>query len=241
MTDFKVREDLVSNYDDYYIDSDAEWRRLGALDKSSNIINLCKELDIEKALEIGAGDGGVLQQLSLRGFANELYGIEISKSGVDTIKNKKINRLIRCDLYDGYTIPYQDNEFDLAILSHVVEHLEYPRQVLYEAKRVAKYVLVEVPLEDNVRLSKNFVNDKVGHINFYSPKTIRRLLQTCGMEVIDQKVSVPSKEVHMFFNKFKGMFGYYIKSVLLKVFPNISPRFFTYHSTLLCKKSESVS
>ncbi|MCW9014370.1 MAG: class I SAM-dependent methyltransferase [Gammaproteobacteria bacterium] len=237
MSGFKVRKDLVSNYEDYYAAGDSEWRRLGALDKSDNIVSLCKRLKIKSVIEIGAGEGAVLQQLSIKGFSDELYGIDISETGVDTIRKKNIPGLIECMLYDGYSIPYEDEKFDLAILSHVVEHLEHPRQLIYEARRIAKYVLVEVPLEDNSRLPLDFVFDKVGHINFYSPKTIRRLLQSCNLNVIDQKVTAPSKAVHTFHNKFKGLVGYYIKNLFLKLFPKIAPSIFTYHSTLICQKS----
>jgi len=236
MSDFKVRKDLVNNYEGYYEDGDSEWRRLGALDKSNNIISICKKLKIKSVIEIGVGEGAVLQQLSIKGFSDELYGIDISETGVDTVLKKNISGLIECKLYDGYSIPYEDEKFDLAILSHVVEHLEHPRQLIYEASRIAKYVLIEVPCEDNSRLPMNFVFDKVGHINFYSPKTIRRLVQSCNLNVIDQKVSAPSIAVHSFFNKFKGSVTYYIKSMFLRMFPSVAPSIFTYHSTLICRK-----
>ena len=77
-------------------------------------------------------------------------------------------------MFDGYRTLYADNQFDLVLLSHVVEHVEHPRLLLYEAARVGKRLFVEVPLEDNVRLSDDFVFDHVGHINVYSRKTMRR-------------------------------------------------------------------
>jgi len=237
MSNYKVRDDLVSNYKNYYEDGDSEWRRLGALDKSDNIVSLCNGLKIKSVIEIGVGEGAVLQQLSIKGFSDELYGIDISETGVETTRNKNISGLIECKLYDGYSIPYDNESFELAVLSHVVEHLEHPRQLIYEARRIAKYVLIEVPLEDNSRLPMDFTFDKVGHINFYSPKTIRRLVQSCNLNVIDQKVTTPSIGVHMYHNKFKGLVSYYIKCLFLKLFPTIAPSIFTYHSTLICQKS----
>lgn len=236
MNEFKVRQDLISNYKDYYLSENSEWRRLGALDKSNNIISLCNDLEINSLIEIGVGDGAILQQLSDKGLANELYGIDISETGVEAVKKRNISRLVECNTYDGYSIPYEDDRFDLAILSHVVEHLEHPRQLIYEASRIAKYVLIEVPLEDTFKLPLDFVADKVGHINHYSPKTFRQLVQSCNLNVINQEVSLPSKKVHVFHNKYKGLLGYYVKNVFLKLFPRIAPAVFTYHSTLICHK-----
>jgi len=233
-----VNQSLKNNYDSYYA-GETEWRRLGALDKVNNIISLCKRHSPQKILEIGAGDGSILQCLSEQKFGENLYALEISQSGVETILGRKIDRLKECQLFDGYTLPYQDQQFDLVILSHVVEHLEYPRRILYEAARVAKYVFVEVPCEDNFSLSHEFVANKVGHINFYSPKIIRRLLQTVGFEVLTQKVTNPSYDIYQYSYNKKAILRYLPKELLLRITPNLATYIWTYHCSLICKKKNS--
>ncbi len=120
-------------------------------------------------------------------------------------------------------------------MSHVIEHVEYPRKLLYEAKRIARYVFVEVPVEDTFRLPVDFKFDKVGHINFYSPKTFRRLIQSCNLEVIKQTVTNPSKDVYFFLNGKKGLLNFFCKKFLLRLNPNLATRLFTYHSSMICK------
>ncbi len=230
-----ISDHLKSNYEDYYEEGDSEWRWLGALDKAANILSLCHSLPHRSVLEIGAGEGSILKRLSESHFGEELYALEISASGLETIKNKKIPGLTECRLFDGYSIPYGYHQFDLAILSHVIEHVEYPRKLLYEAARVAGHIFVEVPLEDTLRLKTDFVFDKVGHINSYSPKTIRRLIQTCNLEVLTQTVTNPSKAVYTYKSGKKGLGNYYIKSWLLKVLPGAATKIFTYHSSLVCQ------
>ncbi|MBI5944014.1 MAG: class I SAM-dependent methyltransferase [Chloroflexi bacterium] len=235
MSNFSTNEQLKSNYEDYYESGDSEWRRLGAEDKASNITALCQDLPHASILEIGAGEGSILKRLSDLNFGEKLYALEISPSGVETIKNKGISRLTECRLFDGYDVPYTDQMFDLVILSHVIEHVEYPRKLIYEAARVARYVFIEVPLEDTSRLKADFVFDKVGHINFYSPITIRRLIQTCNLEVLKQTVTNPSKAVHKYRLGKKGILNFYIKEFLLKILPRMATRTFTYHSSLVCR------
>jgi ubiquinone/menaquinone biosynthesis C-methylase UbiE len=228
-------DQVKSNYEDYYEEGDSEWRRLGAMDKAANIVSLCNGLPHASLLEIGAGEGSILKRLSELDFGEQLYALEISSTGVETIKRKGISRLTECLLFDGYEIPYGDHKFDLAILSHVIEHVEHPRKLLYEAGRVARHVFVEVPLEDTLRLKADFVPDKVGHINYYSPITIRRLLQTCNLEVLKQTVTNPSRAVHVYRKGRKGLVSYYIKGSLLKLSPVVATRIFSYHSSLLCR------
>lgn len=229
-------EQLLSNYQDYYADGDSEWRRLSALDKANNIITLCKDIPHQSILEIGAGEGSILKRLSGLNFGDQLFAVEISHSGVEAIKNKKIPRLEECKLFDGYQLPYEDNRFDVAILSHVVEHVEHPRLLIYEAARVARNVFIEVPLEDTMMMAENFVFNKVGHINFYSPKSIRRLVQTCNLKVVGQITTNPSKEVYQFKKGFRGFVNFLIKDLSLKIVPGIATKIFTYHSALLCRK-----
>lgn len=198
----------------------------------SNFITTSKHL---KILEIGAGEGSILKRLSELEFGKELYGLELSHTGVETINNKGISSLVECKEFDGYNIPYEDNKFDLVIMSHVIEHVEYPRRLIQEASRVGNVIFIEVPLEDTIRLTYDFVWDKVGHINFYSPKTIRRLIQTCGLEVLNQKITHSSKDVYKYQYGNTGVIKYIIKEFLLRIAPRIASNIYTYHSSLICK------
>ena len=234
----KLSPKLKSNYQDYYHDFDNEWRRLGAIEKAKNIINLCNDLSINSVVEIGAGEGAVIERLSKLYFAQNFYALEISSSGVNHINKKNISLLNECTLFDGYNISYENNSFDLAILSHVIEHVEYPRKLIHEAKRVARYVFIEVPLEDNFRMPRDFVFDKVGHINFYSPKTIRRLVQTCDLKVVNQITTNVSKEVYIYQKGPIGIISFFLKEIFLSCFPRIATELFTYHASLVCKNDD---
>ncbi len=236
MAELKVGDHVRANYDGYYRDGSSEWRRLGALDKVANIMALCGELPRHSIIEIGAGEGSILQRMSEVGFGEELYATEIATSGLDVIKRKAIPRLIECSLFDGYHIPYDEDRFDMAILSHVIEHVEHPRQLLYEASRVARYVFIEVPLEDTTRLPRDYAPNAVGHINVYSPRTIRWLAQSCHLRVLSQLTTNPSKRTYLYQLGRKGAIHYFIKEVLLAVLPGIAPRHFCYHGSLLCER-----
>ena len=141
-----------------------EWRKIGAFDKVDNIIKLTNKFSHERILEIGCGDGAILKELSNRNYGSQLFGLEISQSLVNTVCKSKISKLEDCKLFNGYNIPFSDDEFDLVILYHVIEHLEYPRKLIYEAMRVGKFLIFEVPLEDTIRLKKNYDFNQTGHI-----------------------------------------------------------------------------
>jgi len=233
-----VIDQIQSHYDDYYTaERLSEWRRLGAIGKAENIVALCKPFPHSSIVDIGCGDGAVLKALEALNFGDSVYGLEISRSGLEALQQKGVENLVDARKFDGYNIPYPDDHFDLAVLSHVVEHVENPRQLITEAARVARILFVEVPLEHTLRLSLDYRRDKTGHINFYEKKTIRRLVQTCGLEVLEQKITDTSPDllVHQY-----GQIGYmrhFARRLGLILLPWLAQHFFVYHSALVCRRT----
>jgi hypothetical protein len=85
------------------------------------------------------------------------------------------------------------------ILAHVLEHVEHERILLRELKRVAKYLVIEVPLDYRFGVDqrmKHFLN--YGHINMYTPTLIRFLLQSEGLSVEADKTSLTPIETIKF-------------------------------------------
>ena len=89
-------------------------------------------------LDIGCGEGYVLDELAARGVTN-VQGVDI----VDIRRNKDYPFRV----YDGQTLPFPDRSFDLVVLSFVLHHVPNERKtvLIEEALRVsrAKVVIVE--------------------------------------------------------------------------------------------------
>jgi ubiquinone/menaquinone biosynthesis C-methylase UbiE len=197
-----LSNDVKSAYNQFYEQNDDAWRMLGAKSKAKNITEVCSTLKPEKVLEVGAGDGSILHFLNECGFGKELYALEIADTGVAFIKKRNLTNLKEVKTFDGYQIPYPDDSFDLVILAHVLEHVEHERILLRELKRVAKHIVVEVPLDYRFgvdRRIKHFLD--YGHINMYTPTSLRFLLQSEGLEILADKTSLTPTET-IKFNEF---------------------------------------
>lgn len=187
----KVTSTINEAYENCYSEDISEWRLLSAKAKAQNIIDVCKHISFAKVLEVGAGDGSILQYLDEWNFCKELYAIEIVKSAAEVIKKRNINSVIEVKLFDGYQIPYPDDFFDVVILSHVLEHVEHERLVIRELKRVSRYIVIEVPLDYRFGVEnriKHFLD--YGHINMYTPSLIRFLLKTEALDIRADKASL---------------------------------------------------
>jgi SAM-dependent methyltransferase len=223
----------------YRYAGESEWCRLGAIDKADNVVRLCEGVPHATIVDIGAGEGSVLARLAELGFGDSHYAVEVSETAAAVIRSRGIPSLADCRCFDGERLPHPDGAFDLAILSHVVEHVEYPRKLIYEAARVARHVFVEVPLEQNLRLPAQFVADDLGHINTYSPKSIRRLLQSCGLEVICEAVSHRSRATYTYHGDALGSLKFAVKELALRLAPGLATAVWTYHGALLCRPAPS--
>lgn len=217
----------------YHYDGGSEWCRLSAIDKAANVVRLCRGVPHATVLDVGAGEGSVLGRLAELGFGERYCAIELTESALAAIRGRGIDPLEDCRVFDGEHVPYEDGRFDLAVLSHVVEHAEHPRKLLCEAVRVARHVFVEVPLEHHLRMPRDYAPDGLGHINAYSPASIRRLVQSCGWEVLAQITTHRSRATYTFHGDRLGAAKHAVKDWALRLVPALATQLFTYHGALL--------
>ena len=218
----EINNELKTKYDSQYSDKTEEWRKIGAIGKVENIINISKGFHFNNVIDIGAGDGNILSLLSEKKFANNYSAVEISDSAIEQIKKKKIKDLLQIKQFDGYSLPFQDKEFDLAICSHVIEHVEFPRMLLREIKRISKHQIIEVPIDFSFKIDKRFNHYYAyGHINIYTPALFNFLLFTEKFEIVKNQCALYKKEVTAFQFK-KSTLTYYkimIKRLIWKTIP----------------------
>ena len=218
----EVSDNLKKSYSNQYDLSLVEWRNMGAKYKAQNIIEISKKIKVNTVLEVGAGEGSILYWLSKNKFSENLYGIEISESGVEIIKSKNIENLKQVLLFDGYKIPYKDNQFDLVICSHVMEHVEHERVLLREIKRVSKYQIFEVPIDFSFYVDKKIEHFlSFGHINIYTPSLFRFLLKSENYNVLADKCCLYNNELFRYM--YKGNKWNYIKIILKKMVLSLFP------------------
>jgi ubiquinone/menaquinone biosynthesis C-methylase UbiE len=104
------------------------------------VVNKPKE---SKIIDIGCHKGHGLEVLKNQGFTN-LLGVDLVIENVSSITEKGINGLA-LDMHDLSMI--SDKYFDIAFMSHSIEHAIDPLKVLMETTRVAKEGLIIVPIE----------------------------------------------------------------------------------------------
>lgn len=240
MAEFKVSENLKNSYDSQYDESTKLWREKSAKNKAQNILELTEKVEFNRVLEVGSGDGSILAWLELLNFNKSVYSLEISESGVNQIKLRNLKTLAEVKVFDGYNIPYGNDFFDLVICSHVMEHVEFPRMLLREIKRVSKFQVFEIPIDFSFKINQKVEHFlSYGHINIYSPGLFKFLIKSEGFNILNEIYGFYNKESIGFIFR-KNSIKYYsfiFKKIIIKSFPflrKIKPDIYA----VLCSKSE---
>jgi len=240
MTDSQpTSQSLLDQYNDYYTDGRVDEKRgLTAklvYDRFVSLGGACSG----RLIDVGCGEGSLLSEFSKNNCGSELYGVEISQSGVDRVASRNLPRLKDVRIFDGYAIPYPDKYFELAVAVHVLEHVEHERRLITELARVSRRFFIEIPLEDGLNLDRAIeVGKQFGHINFYSSRRFLNILETtAGVgRILKHRVSSAGLEYEQYlYGRTKGTLKHFIRSGLLNIMPRVAERRLTYFLGVLCE------
>lgn len=81
---------------------------------------------------------------------------------------------------DVCALPFADQQFDVAVMAEVLEHVPEPWRAMAEAGRVAKRVLITTPLE--MRWQQPIAFRVAGHIRFYTYDLMALHLRRAGLD-----------------------------------------------------------
>ncbi len=144
-----------------------------------------------KILDVGGGAGLILKEIST--YIETRYGIIVNKYALDLspgmLKIQKMNNpdIIKNFNEDICNTSLGDKEIDFILMIDVLEHIPNPIRALEEIKRISKFIIFKVPLEDSIYTRiLNFLTrgnqrqktiENIGHIICYNFFTIMHQLE----------------------------------------------------------------
>ncbi len=222
------------------------WREAGARQKAINIARVCRRIPVSSVLEIGCGTGSVLRELGSMNFAQRYAATDISAAAIEFAQQSCGPLLSTAIVGPADSLPFSEKSFSVAILSHVIEHLENPICAVRAAARLADYVVIEVPTE---KVLSNIIRTRIlgkpyssaagaGHAQFWNAGSITDFLaQDCGLEILSRHRDLLSREI-----EFHGKNGLgFAKPLFKEALKNLIPewaysRLLTTHVTFLCRE-----
>ena len=145
----------------------------------------------ENILDLGCGSGIFGKNLKEK-LKVKVFGLDIVDERVFKIPFQK---------FDGKKIPFPENSFDTVLISFVLHHTENPKEILKEAKRVAKKIIIFEDLPQGILgklrcflhwLSWNlFFGKKFVKFNFLKEKEWEEIFENLNLKIVAKKDFFP--------------------------------------------------
>ena len=178
-------------------EKDAPWK-IGKIIPMIDILMKSYDSDDLVVLDVGGGGGTIMS--SICNYIDKQHDRRIHKILLDLspqalkIQQECNPDCVRALNEDIEKTSLTSKEADLTLMIDVLEHLPEPEIALEELRRISRFVIFKVPLEDCAyKRIENLVFDNLawrrsyevnGHVNFYNEKNLRAQIQEhCGQIV----------------------------------------------------------
>jgi len=142
-----------------------------------SLLNEAEGTDISSVLEIGCGQGYLLEKLEIR----NKFGVEASKQASE-IAGKVANvRNIMFEKIDDL------ERYDLVVSYCVIEHLEEPEALLKKSFNILNdegIMLIALPVQDRFNYDLLFID----HLYHFSHRNFEKLLKSNGFDILNYEL-----------------------------------------------------
>tara|TARA_X000001036_G_C20691696_1_gene809629 strand:- start:4626 stop:5453 length:828 start_codon:yes stop_codon:yes gene_type:complete len=158
----------------------------------------------KKVLDIGSGTGISCIMLEKKGF--EMIGVDPDPKNSQLINSKlETGKCINSYFEDLHI----ENKVDVIWITHVIEHLEQPDELLEKCKEWIKpggTICIAVPDCDNPSMLDHSLNNPY-HIYHFTKNSLKVLFEKCGYEVVKCESLANLKRTNRRINKVARKFG----------------------------------
>lgn len=148
--------------------------------------------DSSRIIDIGCGEGILLEKLVKRFPDRQVIGVDLSKENIEICKRHNLPVV-----YDNiFDLKFADNSFDCCIFMEVIEHLTKPEKAILEIHRILKNdgkLILIFPNDVFFKMARILTLKfkeayyECGHVKQWKPREMKRFLAGYGFDVIKQK------------------------------------------------------
>jgi len=204
----------------------------------------------QEVLDLGCGEGFLTEQIQQMG--NHVTGIDVLP---EAKRQSGFDCYIQGDLEQGVDTEMpalRGRKFDKILMLDVLEHLRKPDRVLQDCEPLLKpdgHLIVSLPNIANITvrlmlLSERFNYTERGlldktHLRFFTRKTARKLLESTGYRIVEQKMTIMPLELVLGLRP--DHFLMRIIQKLLILATALMPGLFGYQTFLIAQKEPPVA
>jgi len=142
-------------------------------------------------LDLGCSAGEITHVLAER--VKRIVGIDQNKKAIETAI--RIYKRHNLEFHHGEALEFLNNNrdhFDVLFLSHILEHLDQPKEFLLQFKDFFDYIYIELPDFDKTYMNHyrkdlhlKLVYSDADHINEFDRNELAVLLSECSIDILE--------------------------------------------------------
>lgn len=140
-----------------------------------------------KILDLGCGSAIIANEFQ-NYFKVKIVGLDIKDYRIFPIPFR---------IYDGKNIPFEDNSFDIVLISYVLHHCQNPEIILKEAKRIGQKIIIFEDLPEGILAkARNKIHELIYNfcfaknsppLNFKTKKEWEEIFEKLELKLIAEK------------------------------------------------------
>jgi 2-polyprenyl-3-methyl-5-hydroxy-6-metoxy-1,4-benzoquinol methylase len=154
------------------------------------VLEFCKKYDVktDSLLEIGCAFGTFCVEMQSRNKFKRIVGVEPTPGLAETSRQKGIEVIE--EVIENINFD-EDERFDVVVNFEVIEHIFSPKDLILQSKKLLKKNgLFIVTCPNGKGFDFQVLGEKCNsidheHLNYFNPKSLGILLESCGFEVLE--------------------------------------------------------
>lgn len=170
------------------------FQRMWHLNKLKNVLGFVPKSP-RNILDVGCASGWFISEVAKAFPTSRCFGIDIFDEAV--LYGQQYYPRIKFKTADAHRIPYSGNIFDLVICAEVLEHVDDPKQILLEIRRVLRKngaAIIELDSGSTLFSIAWYLwrkwNGKVwndAHLHSFNPKKLEKIILSLGFKIEKKK------------------------------------------------------
>lgn len=147
--------------------------------------------DTQHILDLGCKYGEITHYLANK--AKHVTGIDHDKNAIEIAKSRYQKNNLSFEYGEAFEfLSNETEEYDVLILSHILEHIDEPEEFLKKFKHFFKFIYIEVPDFDRYYLNQYRLDQKNSliysdddHVSEFDRDEIKTILNNCDITILE--------------------------------------------------------
>lgn len=185
-------------------------------------LKLLKARDV-KILDIGCNYGSLIYNLYKQGY-RDVHGVDLRANSIAAGQKKYKEISQNLNTYDGISLPFEDNFFDVILMFDVIEHIpnvkDYLRDQVFRVLKPGGIFIFQTPniitnIPWEIIDKKSLIKWRAYHISLQTVFSLRNILKRAGLNgIVIEKHNVLSTYKITKVKRKLGLFGVFMLHIM---------------------------